>query len=451
MSSQIVHVTDDGCKIVAGLNWRVLPTSVHHDAGLREVAKERSASYAVRVTGNESETQTIKGKAKQVTKNSTGLFITGSDDKGPEKNTHSIAACFAKYAAANGHAKALLVCQIWQDLPLKSQFVVVAIENGLPVLDAICQDEEKARKAASGYISADQNTAIYAEDASVYTTAFYCSHDLLAEISASTSRQTLLSAVPIDIVTILIVVSVLTAILAGYYLYDKEKKLQAKRAAEAARIAADPVPKYMSALALKRKDVGIETNSLVQSFVAASKIATGMAGWSATKIDCAQLTGCVIDLKRSTGTYNKLVESAGKLSLSVKTESINLNEAKLSWAQKFNPRGLDTVLPDITTFISGKDGSTLQNWMTAKLNITVSPALMWPQVPEVPANFKTPGALRSGKIEVNSVALPQMVEVFTRAPSNVVWTGWTINIGEASPNGITEATGRIKGDYYVNQ
>lgn len=451
MSSQLVHVTEDGCNIVAGLSWRVLPTSVHHDAGLREVAKERSASYAVRVTGSESETQTVKGKSKQVTKNSAGLFISGSDDKGPEKNSHSIAACFAKYAAANGHAKALLVCQIGQSLPLKSQFVVVAIENGLPVLDAICLDEEKARKAASGYINADQDTTIYAEDASIYTTAFYCSHDLLAEVAQSNSRQTQLSAVPIDIVKILIVVALLTGILGGYYLYDKEKKLEAKRAAEAARIAADPVPKYLTALSLKRKDVGIHPSSLVQSYAYANKIAVGMAGWSATKIECVQASGCVIDLKRTTGTYDKLVESAGKLSLIVKTEAINLNEAKLSWEQKFVPKGVENTLPDIKTFISGKDGSTLQNWMTAKLSLTVSPALLWPQVPEVPADFKTPGALRAGKVEVNSIALPQMVEVFTKAPSNIVWTAWIVNIGEASPNGMTEATGRIKGDYYVNQ
>lgn len=451
MSSQIVHVTEDGCNIVAGLSWRVLPANIHHDAGLREVAKERAATYAVRVSGNESEIHTVKGKSKQVTKNSGGLYITGSDDKEPDKNSHSIAACFTQYAAANGHAKALLVCQISQSLPLKNQFIVVAIENGLPVLDAICSDNEKARKTASGYINSEQDTAIYAEDASIYTTAYYCSHDLISEVSQSKSRRTQLSSVPIDTVRIMCVLAILALALGSYYVYDKDKKLKAKQAAEAARIAADPVPKYLTALSLQRKDVGIDQSSLVQSYLYATKIAVGMAGWTASKIACEQKSGCVIDLKRTTGTYQKLVASAGKLSLHVKTEAINLNEAKLSWDQQFIPKAVESTLPDITTFVSGKDGSLLQNWMTAKLSLTVSPALLWPEVPEVPANFKTPGAIRSGKVEINGIALPQMLEVFTRSPTNIVWTSWSVSIGEAKPNGETEATGHIKGDYYVNQ
>lgn len=451
MSNKLIAKAKSGALLFANLDWRVLGTSAHTDAALREAAESRGSRYAVRIKSHLTEIVEVKGKNKELYRTSAGLWGAGMDEAKMPKNSHSLAACFADLVTNDGFSDAILALDILDHEQKYERTLVVVVANGMPSLDKLMDSKAAAHDLTRQYLKENPSYTFYASDAVMYPNAYRSGSKLLSTISEFASRKTQLSAIPVDVMKAIIVAAILALILAGYYYYQKEEKRKAELAAEAARIAADPIPKYLTALSQAKSKVGISPESLVQSYNYAKKVATGMAGWKATKVSCQIDQGCTVELKRVDGTFQKLVASAGELSLHIKPESVNLNEAILRWEQKMDVVRLENELVNSDSFIKGSSGSLLQNWQTAKLSVSLVPPVLWPNAPGVPPNFRHAAAVKQGGIEITGVRLPQMIEVMTYKPENVYWLEWAIDVTDSNADPMTAASGKLKGKFYVKQ
>jgi hypothetical protein len=50
---------------------------------------------------------------------------------------------------------------------------------------------------------------------------------------------------------------------------------------------------------------------------------------------------------------------------------------------------------------------------------------------------------------VSNVPLPLVEEVIAKAPPNVIWSGFSIQVGEAKGDPMTQAKVKMTGSYYV--
>lgn len=451
MSSLHLFTTDSGAKLFAGLDWRVLPNNVENDKALREVARDKNTKFAVKLISQQEEDVTVRGKTKRVKRATAGLWNEGVNEAKPPRKAHSFAASFALAALAQQHENAILVVSSL-DAPFEGKTLVVVVVNGVPVVDKISDSVDDAHAIVTSYTSQTNSFQIFTDDNVRYPASLY-SNALIREIAEFTSKKTLLSGIPVDLIWWFVVGTVICALITGYYFYDKEKKRKAAAIAEAARIAADPIPKYLAALAIAKQKAGASTQSMVESYNEAMRIGSAFNGWSVKRAGCKLNATCQVDLIRSTGTFSALEKEAKSLALNIKQDTTNLGEAMLYWDHKLAPQKLHEKLPNITDFVKGASGSLLQNWQTAKVNVAITPAQLWPQAAGVPAQFKHPQALKSGKAEVTGIKLPQMIEVMAKQPENIVWDTWTVDV---SATGVLQdvlgaATGTIKGNYYVKQ
>jgi hypothetical protein len=79
----------------------------------------------------------------------------------------------------------------------------------------------------------------------------------------------------------------------------------------------------------------------------------------------------------------------------------------------------------------------------------MQPPMLWPQVAGVPNTLKHARAVGSGKVEVGNVSMPLVREVITKAPTGIIWTGWTMTVGEEKQDILQRVLLKLGGNYYV--
>ena len=114
MSSQNIFTTEKGAILFAALDWRVLPINLQVDNALREVARDKNAKYAVKVTSQLEEEVTLKNKTIKVKRATAGLWNEGVDETKPPSKAHSFAACFALSVLGNHHHN--VICNFLLDV-----------------------------------------------------------------------------------------------------------------------------------------------------------------------------------------------------------------------------------------------------------------------------------------------------------------------------------------------
>jgi hypothetical protein len=439
--ASIVHQSPGGKRLIGGLDWRLLATTGSIDGHLREGASDRGASHAALATASTTEEIRVKGKRKQIQRASAG-FYSAVDGTKPPKGSHSLAAAFAQWS--HQHEAALLSVKT-----AEGAFAVVVVINGMPVLDKLEKESRDAFEKVRTYLQERPSISVFSDDFETYPSSLLA-EDLLAKISEATSKATAIKAIPPDAVKLALIAFLVLGAAGGYVYHSNWKAEKARQEALARQRAADPIPKYLNALAAARQSVGIQRSSLQAAAEAAQRFPIAPEGWRVTRIGCSVPAGCEVVFFRSTGTYASLKAAMPSLQLSP-TSEINLNEARMTWKQELGPDRLDpaTQLPALGAFLQGRDASTLQTWLVAGTSVQLAPPLLWPQAPGVPQAFKHPQALAAGKFEVSAVALPQIAEVLSAAPSNVTWTGWSIEIGDAKQEPLSRAKARLTGTYYV--
>ncbi|VTU46185.1 Pilin accessory protein (PilO) (plasmid) [Variovorax sp. SRS16] len=437
----IVFETPQGKRLVGGIDWRLLPASGSVDGNLREEARHRGATHATLATARLSEGVQVKGKRLQIQRVSAGLFSSVEGAK-PLKGSHSLAAAFAQWSRQ--HETALLNVQTGD-----GKFAVVVVINGLPIFDKIEEDGKQAFESTLQFMREHPAISVFSDDLEKYPSS-QLTQNLLDRISKATSKVTALKPIPADAAKLSILAILVLSAATGWMYYSKYKAAKLRQEAIARQRAADPIPKYLNALATARQSVGVEREALQASAEAVQRFPLAPEGWRITRVGCSLGLGCEVVFFRSTGTYKSLQAAMPFLELSPSSD-INLNEARMTWKQALPAERLDpaTQLPALSQFLQGADASKLQTWLVAGLAVQLTPPMLWPQAPGVPQSFKHPQALAAGKFEVSSVALPQLAEAISTAPSNVSWTSWRIEVGDAKQEPLSRAKARLTGNYYV--
>ena len=440
--ASIVFQTPQGIRLIGGLEWRLLPATGSMESQLREKASERGASYAALAYSPNSEPVEVKGKIRDMKRVSAG-FYSAPDGSKPPKHSHSLAVAFAHWASA--HSEALLSVRTSDGM-----YAVVAVINGHPVLDRIEPSEGEAYEKALGYLQEYPEISVFADDNVKYPMSLK-TQDLLESIGqTANTKATALKSVPVDAVKLALIAVVVGAAVGGYIYHGKWKAEKERKAAIARRAEADPLPRYLKGLEQARQVVGVTRPDLRVAFEVASQVQTLPPGWKVRRMGCQELSGCEAELQRTTGTFEDLRAALPGFEL-VAATTTNLGVATVKWNQKLGPDRLDpaTALPTFADFIQGIEASKLQTWMVAGVSVQVGMPQVWPQVPGVPQSFKSPKALAAGTFEVAGVAMPQLNEVLESAPPNVNWTGWRVEVGEASADPLTRAKVRFTGNYSV--
>lgn len=474
MPSIAIATTPDGNRVYSGMEWALLPRS-GSDSDLREIAKERDASYAVCVKDREiveypedveniypSEESEDEPKAGLVTrfkgafkskKKSTEVRRVKAGfyqaiEKPPTRKSYSIAVAFAEWA----HETPNVCIHLKVKLLDKDDYMhmLVVCVNGVPMVDTLYKSPEQARAVVLQYRQTHIDMEIWSDNEEMYPTAL-TADDLLARIVASIGKSALLKPIPPNTVAIAFVCVVVAAAYMGYAEHKKAEAEKKRQAEIQARIDSDPKPKYMAALAIQRTQAGEATAALLDEFNFALRIKYIAGGWEIRKLECGLAAqGCLAQYARTNGTYLELVKDVTTLGL-VPTEKLGLTEATMAWKKEPVYSELPLELPDLDTFIQKEPGSKLQTWMTAGLSIQLGPPMLWPKVPTVPDTFKDPNAVASGTINVAMINLAQLAELIRTPPSNVLWNGFVLDFTPSGKVGSMTATAKLNGVFYVKR
>ncbi|MCR6481014.1 type 4b pilus protein PilO2 [Variovorax sp. ZS18.2.2] len=443
MSSNVVYTAPGGKPIlIGGLEWRLLPAVVKTgelDASIRELAGDIAARHLAQAVSSVPEELRERGKTILVKRGKVGFYLPPEGESLP-RGAHSLASAFATWSAE--HSKALLSVRL-----ADGRCAVVVVINGLPVLDKVETDHNAAFDLASAYLKDD--ISVFSDDVVRYPGALV-HQDLLEAIGHAAGKDSVIKAVPVNVRRLAIAAFLVAGLLGGLQYWMQWKKEQERLALLERQREADPVPKYLNALAAARQDVGIQREAIKAGIDFAMRVPLSPEGWNASRIGCAAHAGCEVLYARTTGTFEGLAKAVPFLTL-VPAEAIDLNQARMTWNQPLATAALnpETQLPAMTAFVQGPEASKLQDWLVAGLSIQLTPQQLWPQAEGVPASFKHPAALATGKFDLDAIPLPQLQEAVATAPTNVSWTAWSIEIGDAKQEPLARAKGRMTGNYYV--
>ena len=442
MAAKEFYVAPDGFRLIGGLEWRVLDVNQSVNASLRATGKERAASHAITATSSLTENVTVGKKTKEIRRISGGFYTSAAEGEGPGKKAHSLAAAFALWT--RDHEKAALYVRNGS-----GKVAVVVVLNGLPAIDKVLDDEAEAYKIVEGYIKVNPTISVFADDIVQFPSSL-AEHGLLEGITAAASKATVIKAIPADVVRLAVVAVVVIAALAGSQWWSAKKSEEAKKAALLRAQESDPVPRYLQALASQRGALGATRAAMVTAFKSVANVPVACDGWRLKTVDCAFGLNCVAAYERTTGTYAGLKQALPLMTLD-QAGSMNLNEGLMTWEQQMDADTLDVAKSpfDLPAFLEGAAGSQFQDWMVAGLGLMVQARSLWPVVQKVPTGFKHPQAVALGKVEVTNVPLPFVEEVITKAPQNVIWSGFSIQIGETTADPMTQAKVKLTGNYYV--
>lgn len=442
MASKEIYITPAGVRLFGGLEWRVLDAKQSTPAALRTTGKERSSSHAVTAQSVLTETVLVGKKSKEVHRVSGGFFVSAEEGEGPGKKAHSLAAAFALWVRE--HDKAALYVHT-----STGKVAVVIVLNGLPSLDKVVDDETEAYAIVAGYIKEHPAISVFADDMEKFPTTLM-DQGLLEGIASAAGKSTLIKPLPLDVVQLSILALVIIGLLLGYQVWSSRKAEEERKTALLRARAADPVPKYLAALSAQQATLGATRGSLVEAFRTASKVPIAVKGWRLNAVDCKfGAPACVATYTRISGTFDGLKRSLASMSLD-QAGSMNLNEARMTWQQALEPDVLDVANSPFVLqgFVEGS-GSQFQDWLVAGLGLQIQAPTLWPVVPEVPSTFRHPKAVALGRLDVSSIPLPLAEEVIAKAPANVIWSGFTIQVGEAKGDPLAQAKVNITGSFYV--
>jgi hypothetical protein len=246
---------------------------------------------------------------------------------------------------------------------------------------------------------------------------------------------------------------VILGVLGGYQFHRKHQADEARKAAMLKAQQEDPVNLYLTGLSQVATRAGLSQASLLKSVEEASKLPVKPEGWYLSKAGCDITSSCEALYVRTTGTFDDLraaLTALPHMKLAAPSGP-ELNAAVVMWDPAWETVGINpgTPLQSFAEFMQQTSGTLLQNWLVAGLGLQMQPPLLWPQVAGVPNNLKHARAVASGKLEAANVTMPLVREVITKAPEGVIWTGWTMTVGDEKQDILQRVLLKLGGNYYV--
>ena len=377
-----------------------------------------------------------------------GLFQPRASEEGVRlpKAALAAAACFSHLVGRQAPNAALVLTVPATAQRKEDKYFVVCLEDGVPVIDVL-SNEIDARNALGG-----EDRPIWSDNPAAYPN---CEPADFAWLAAGGDRLARLQPMPINPWPLIGAGAVASASLAAWMLVQHVHRVNdAQRAATAAR-AADPVPRYLAALAARQSDMVADRATLVAATREMFGYRTWIPGWSLTSAECSAKAGtCTRDWIRRGGSFEDLRKAlpGDALEMLVPQGSVvpALDVARTSRPLRIARRTLlDPRRPLLSLQAAISDaGPQLQRWRTADVVLELKKPTLWPRVGDVPETLHHPGAVMAGDVDMHNIPGPFIVEALDGAPDFISWEAVRVDLGEGS-----DARGLLKfsatGVFYV--
>ncbi len=361
-----------------------------------------------------------------------GLFQPRASEEGSRlpKGTLAAAACFSRLVGTRAPNAALVLTVPASAQRKEDKYFVVCLEDGVPVVDVL-SNEIDARNALGA-----EDRPIWSDNPVAYPN---CEPADFAWLATGGDRAARLQPMPINPWPVVGAGLAASVALGGWMLVQHLHRVDAERKALSAARAADPVPRYLAALAGQQALMASDRASVVASVREMFGYRTWIPGWSLASAECnARRQACTRDWVRRGGTFEDLRRALPEDALEMlvpqgstvpafdlaRTRHV-FNVARRTMLEPGRPlRPLQAALSDV--------GPLLQRWRTADVVLELKKPALWPHVAEVPASFQHPAAVLAGDVDLHNIPGPFIVEALNSAPDFVSWESVRVDIGEGS-------------------
>ncbi|TXI24170.1 MAG: hypothetical protein E6Q67_02840 [Roseateles sp.] len=437
MSIDRIIASSASGALVAGLTWRPVTGGKHTRKRLDEARSQLDATHYVLQIGPHAA--------------SYGFFVARLSEEGQKlpKGATSAAAVFANAVGTETPNAALLL-----SLGEGDRFFLVTLDDGVPTLDMV--SDRHAVLDALG----DEPRPVWTDQAEISDHEVRDAVDLQWLMELPNGKTSRLLPVPVNVLPAILITIAIVAVVGGWYGWSQHKKAQARKLAEQEAMDADPVPKYMAALASKRSlmfsdRAGLQR--LVTSLLGmpAKVLRTGSVApvWQLMMVECrTETAACDATWLRKGGTFEELKAAFPSTPQVVEVKngsSPSLDLAVLrfpmTWAR--STAAAPQLLPFDRAFREG--GSVLQFWKNAGMSPEIKTPVLWPVAAGVPTSFTTPNGVMQGEITVTGVPGTFVGEVLKGAPAWMSWEYMRLEIpsNTVAPASIVQFT--LTAKYYV--
>jgi hypothetical protein len=440
MSIERIIATVPGTALVAGLEWRPPTGGKPSRAALAEARALTDASHFALV---QSGSQTVYG-----------LFTLRPSEEGQKlpKTACAAAALFAQRVgreAPNG----ALVLQLPAVEDSQAKLYLVTLEEGVPTIDMLGTEVDVLRALG------DDDRPIWADDPVRFPRAETVDLAWLAGLAGeSGDRSARIQRVPVNPWPAVGLTLLVVAGAAGWLAWQQRKHAEEKRLADAAAAAADPVPKYLGALAAQSANMVTSREQLVAVTRHLFELPAFVPGWQLRAVDCGAIAGVATPSCRATwvrrgGGFDELKRALPAQALVIEPGAAgatpSLDQAATRWNVDLGRHAIGASLPTFEAAID-QAGSLLQRWKTADFALDLKPPTLWPVVADVPASFAHPRALKRGLITAKGVPAPLVVEALQAAPAWISWDGVHLDVADlAAGSARSQLKFTLNGTYYV--
>ncbi len=377
-----------------------------------------------------------------------GLFQPRASEEGVRlpKSTLAAAACFSRLVGTRAPNAALVLTVPASAQHKEDKTFVVCLEDGVPVTDVLA-NEADARNALGG-----EDRPIWSDNPVAYPN---CEPADFAWLAAGGDRSARLQPMPVNPWPLIGAGAAVSISVAAWMSGQHLHRVDADRRIAAAARAADPVPRYLAALAGQQSDMAADRATLVAAAREMFGYRTWIPGWNLASAECsAKARACTRDWVRRGGSFDDLrkvlpdealemlvPQGSGVPAFDVARTSHPLRILRRSMLDPRRPlRSLQVAISDA--------GPQLQRWRTADVVIELKSPALWPRVADVPATFRHPAAVLAGEVDMHNVPGPFIVEALDGAPDFISWESVRVDLGEGSDaRGLLKFS--AKGVFYV--
>ena len=377
-----------------------------------------------------------------------GLFQPRASEESVRlpKGTLAAAACFSRLVGHRAPNAALVLTVAAAAQRKEDKYFVVCLEDGVPVTDVL-SNEIDARNALGG-----EDRPIWSDNTVAYPN---CEPADFAWLATGGDRTARLQPMPINPWPLIGAGMAVCVPLAAWMLVQHLHRVDGERRAAASARAADPMPRYLAALASRQSDMAADRATLVAATREMFGYRTWVPGWSLASAECSAKAGaCTRDWIRRGGSFEDLRKAlpGDALEMLVPQGSVvpALDVARTSRPFRIARRNLlDPRRPLLSLQAAiSQSGPQLQRWRTADVVLELKKPVPWPRVADVPTTLRHPAAVLAGDVDMHDVPGPFIVEALDGAPDFVSWESVRVDLGEGS-----DARGLLKfsatGVFYV--